>query len=193
MELPNSNTAKNSSARAYILAAMLLILVLLVFVAYFRAADCQQYLYLAQYRQQEYGIAPDSCLQNYLRNALIPSVVIALPFVFLLATFFLKERRKEFRFTKSKQEGIAFWLSVVTIELILLFLVLIKSIRCEGFGCLALGSLVAAAIAIFPPLIFGFSLWFLRSRYQWENQRFLAMTAGVIFLLLLAYFQTALF
>jgi hypothetical protein len=193
MDSSDSNSViSHSSARVYILSAICLTLMLIIFAAYFRAADCQQYLYSAQYLQQQYGIAPRTCFQNYLNKALIPSVVIASPLVFLLGILFLKEKKKQYLFTKTKQERIAFWLSIFTLISFLLSLALIKSIPCEGFACIALGPLIAASFTVFPPLFFGFSLWFFRARYQWEKRKFLAVTVGLILLLLLAYAQTPL-
>jgi hypothetical protein len=193
MDSSDSNSViRHSSARVYILSAICLTLMLIIFVAYFRAADCQMYLYSAQSMQQQYGIAPRTCFQNYLYKALIPSVVISSPLVFLLGILFLKEKKKQYLFTKPKQERTAFWLSIFTFVLFLLSLALIKSIPCEGFACIALGPLIAASFTIFPPMFFGFSLWFFKTRYQWENRIFLAVTAGLILFILLAYAQTPL-
>ncbi len=193
MDLPNSNSVTSHSlSRAYVFAAIFLVFVLLIFVAHFRVADCQTYLYSAQYLQQQYGIAPRTCFQNYLNKALIPSVIITLPLIFLSGILFLKERKKAYRLKKSRQEGIAFWLFIFSVISLFVSIILIRSIPCEGFACVALGPLIAVIYAVFPPLIFGFSLWFFKSRYQWENRRFLAVTVGLILLLLLAYAQTPL-
>ena len=181
-----------SSTRVYILTVAFLVLIFFIFIANFRYPSCQQYLYSAQYIQQQYGITPDSCFQHYLDKAIVPSIVMSLPFAFFLGILFFKERKKEYQFIKSKQEKIAFLLSISTVLFFLFSFVLIKSIRCEGFGCLGLAPLIAGSIGIFPPLIFGFSLWFLKSRYQWVNKNFLATTIGLVLLLVIAYFQTPL-
>ena len=193
MDPINSNSVNNtSSARVYILAIAFLVLIIFIFVANFRGASCEQYLYLAQYIQQQYGIAPDSCLQHYLNKAFIPSMVMSLPFLFFFVILFFKERKKEYQCIKSKQEKISFGLSIFTVLIFLLSFVFIKSIHCEGFGCLGLAPLIAGSVGIFPPLIFGFSLWFLGARYQWTKKKFLAATVGLIVLLVIAYFQTPL-
>ena len=193
MDSLNSNSVNNaSSTKAYILAIAFLVLILFIFVANFRGASCQEYLYSAEYMQQQYGIVPDSCFQHYLNKALIPSIAMALPFLFFLGILFFKERRKEYQFIKSKQEKISFRLSIFMALISLLSFVLIKSIHCEGFGCLGLAPLIAGSIGIFPPLIFGFSLWFLKTRYQWASRNFIAVMIGLILLLVIAYFQTPL-
>ena len=194
MDSLNSSSANNIlSTKAYILAVTFLILTLLLFIANFRTAGgCQEYLDSAQYFEQQYGLAPDSCFQHFLNKALIPSIVMALPFIFISGILFFKEKKKEYQIIKPKQEKIAFWFLIFTVLLFLLSFILIKSIRCEGFGCLGLAPLIAASIGVLPPLIFGFSLWFLKARYQWGKWKFLAVTMGLIFLLVLAYFQTPL-
>jgi len=113
-----------------------------------------------------------------------------LPFIFFSIILLFKEKRKEYKSNLPKQEKIAFWLSMFAILSFLLSFVWIKSIPCEGFGCFGLAPLILASMVIFPPLIFGSSLWFLHVRYQWGKRKFLAVTIALIFLILLAYFQT---
>lgn len=171
------------------MACALLIIVPLAFIARFRAAgSCEEYLNAAQILQRSYGIIPGTCFQHYLNKGLIPSLIFALPFVFISGVLFFKEKRKGDKVINLRQEATAFWLSTLTVLTFLLSLILIKSIHCDDFGCLALAPLIAASIYVFLPLIFGSSLWFLKVRYQWERRKFLAVTVGLIFFLLCAKF-----
>jgi len=171
------------------LACALLIIALLSFIANFHAAgSCKEYLYTAQILQRSYGVIPDTCFQHYVNKGLIPSIAMALPFVFISGVLFFKEKKNGDKVINLRQEAIAFWLSTLTVLTFLLSLILIKSIHCDDFGCLALAPLIAASIYVSLPLIFGFSLWFLKVRYQWERRKFMAVTVGLIFFLLCAKF-----
>ncbi len=194
MDSINSNSVNNTSSfKAYTLIVVFLILAIMAIVPsvtnFQQNNGCEEYLSLAK----EYGFTPSSCSQYYFDNYIIPSVVVVSPFLFILLVLLFKEKKKDYQFTKLKQEKISFWLSTITVILFWSSLILIRSIRCDGFGCLGLAPLIAASIAIFPPLILGFSLWFLKVRYQWGKIKFLAVTIGLIVLLVLAYLQTPLF
>ena len=193
MDSINSNSANSiSSFKAYTLVVIFLILAVMAVIPsvtnFQQNNGCEGYLSLAK----QYGFAPSSCSQYYFDKYIIPSVAMASPFLFILLILLFKEKKKDYQATKPKQEKISFWLSISMVILFLLSFVLIRSIHCESFGCLGLAPLIAASIAIFPPLIFGFSLWFLKVRYQWGKIKFLAATISLIILLLLAYSQTPL-
>ena len=185
--LTTVNTA--SSFKGYILATIFLILAVMATVPSITLFQgnrgCEGYLNLAK----QYNFTPpESCFAYSFQKYIIPSVAMASPFLFIALVLLLKERKKQYQLTKPKQEKIAFWLLSFVILTFLLSFVLIKG-GCEGFGCLALGPLIAAGIGIFSLLVFGFSLWFLGARYQWSRGRFLAVTIGLVSLLVFAYFQ----
>ena len=188
------NRANNfSSLKVYILVFLFLVLAvesIMPYIATFRQnRGCETYLNLAK----AYNFSPLSCLQYSLQKYIVPAVAMVLPFLFIILVILFKEKKKECPPTKLRKEKIAFLLSVFSILTFMLSYDLITGIRCEGFGCLGLAPLIAASVIIFPPLIFGFSLWFLMARYQWKKQKFLAVAIVQIILLIGAYMQTPLF
>jgi hypothetical protein len=193
MESINPNQVKNTSSfKVYTLAFLFLVLSVISVmptISNFREnRGCEAYVNLAK----EYNFPPSSCFQYSLQKYVIPAVAMISPFVFNILIILFKEKKKKYQPAKSKQEKIAFSLSVFASLTFLLSFILIRGIRCEGFGCLGLAPLVAASIGILPPLIFGFSLWFLIARYQWGKQEFLVVAIVQILLLIVAYIQTPL-
>lgn len=185
--------AKDSSTRTYILAVAFLILAVLPFVANFRAASgCQEILQAANDMERDYGLTPQTCLHYYINKVVIPSAAFALPFAFLSLILFFKEKKKAYPIIRLKQEKIAFWLSIFTFISFLVSFVLIGSMKCEGFGCFGLSTLISRLIYVFTLLISIFSLWFLKARYQWKIGKFLAVIFSLLVLLLIAYSQTPL-
>lgn len=183
----------NGSFKAYSLAGVLLALSIVIITGIFLGSGtCRQHLESARYNQQNYGIAPSGCFQYFVNNALIPSLIVSLPFIFLAAVLFTKEWRIDYPSHQPKHEKIAFTLSISTVLILFLFLALVMSIDCEGFGCLGIAPLIALTIGAFPPLLFSFSLWYLKARYLWRNWQFLVVTISVVLLTLLAYTQTPL-
>lgn len=189
-----STSAPGASSRtAYVLAGVFLALALLIIIAIFRATEsCAQHLESARYNQENYGSAPSTCFQYFLNKAVQPALGMSLPFFFLAGVLLTKEKRRERQSGKPKQEKIAFALSISTVLTFLLSLILIRSIRCEGFGCLGLAPLIALVLSVFPPLLFVFALWYLQARYPWNNRHFLAVAVTLALLTLLAYAQTPL-
>ena len=193
MDTQNSNLTNTfSPAKVYILISIFIVLVILIFTANLLNINCEQYLYSTQYIQQQYNITPDSCLEHYINKALIPSIAMALPFVFIAIILFLKEKKKEYQINKAKHENIAFWLLIFTVLFFLISLILIKNISCDGFGCLSLAPIIASSITIFPLLIFVFSLWFLKAHYQWKKQKFIVIIICLLILLLVGYLKSPL-
>lgn len=192
MDLINSNMVENtSSAKPYILAAMLLVLALLPLAAHFHvASSCQDILQIGKDMERDYGLAPQTCLHYYVNKIIIPSATFALPFIFLSGLLLLEEKKKIYNSVKSKQEDIAFWMLIITVLLFLLSVIFIGFIFCEGFGCLGLSPLIQYTVYVFSLLISSFSLWFLKSRFQWGKRKLLISASCLIFFLLIAYFQT---
>lgn len=184
----------DSSTKSYILAITFLILALLPFVAYFRtASSCKEVFQAAKDMGRDYGLAPQTCLYYYINKFIIPSAAFALPFAFLSLILLFKEKKKGIQSVKSKQEKIAFWLSIFTFISFLVSFVLIGSMKCEGFGCLGLSSLISRLIYVFTLLISIFSLWFLKARYQWKIGKFLAVIFSLLVLLFIAFSQTTIY
>lgn len=173
----------NSAIKAYFLAVCCLIFVLAIVASF--VYDFQDNQGCAQI----YSIVPVSCSQYSLQQYVFPAIATALPFLFIFLVLIFKERKGAYQLTKLKQEKTSFWFFILTIIIFLLSIVFIKSIRCESFGCLGLSPLILFDIVVFPPLIFSFSLWFLKSRYHWEKWKFLMMSITLAILLLFAYIQ----
>ena len=168
------------SGRAYVLAGAMLLPSVLLAGMYVRAAgSCRQYQETARYMQENYGSVPVSCARHFLQEVFPPAGGLALPGIFLAAVLFSQEKRRAVRLDRTRQEAIAFWLALSSILLALGFIVVVKTTRCEGFGCLGLGPLIAVGVGVFPPLILGASLWFLAARYRWK-ERGLLKTALVL-------------
>jgi hypothetical protein len=193
MDSINPYSVNNTSSfKTYILIVVFLMLAVMAVIPsvnhFQQNKGCEAYFNLAK----EHGLTPSSCSRYCFGKYVVPSVAMASPFLFVLFILLFKEKQKHCQLTQSKQERISFWLLIAVVLLFLFSFILIKSIHCEGFGCLGLAPLIGASIVIFPPLILGFSLWFLKARYQWGKKQFLAVVIGLIILLLLAYAQTPL-
>lgn len=167
------STDSISSIRVYVLAVILLGLALLSFIWFFDNP-------LAYGR----GISASA----------IDSLPFALPFLFIFFVLLFKEKQKMYLLTKTRQEKIALGLSIAVVLMSVIYsLISFYVIGCKGDWCgigVALKVLFVGAIS--AQLVLGFSLWFLKVRYQWRKRSFWGVIVVLILLLVIAYFQTPL-
>ena len=191
LQQPQANNI--SPFKVYTLIAVFLILAVMAMmpsINKFRyISGCEGFIGTAK----EYGTTVSSCSQYFFQKYyIVPAVLMPLPSLFIILVLFLKEKKKEYQLIKAKQEKIAFLFSILTFSLFWLFFKLTfifeESSGCEGFGCLPFLPLYIFSFVILPSLFFGFSLWFLKARYQWIHQKFVAVTIVLIVLLVIAFF-----
>ena len=139
-----------------------------------------------------YNFDPSSCLEYTVRKYIVPLIALAAPSLFVIFVLIFKEATRQSELTNSKQEYYAFLLTSISAASFGLSVKLIAGMSCEGFGCLGTAPLLAVSFIIFPPLVFGASLWFLCARYEWKKNRYLATAVVETVLLILAYTQTPL-
>lgn len=179
----NLSITKVSPMGAYILISLFLSFALLAFALnFYITPGCKQYLGLVQYSP---GITSDTCFSFYFWKGFIASITEALPFFFLGGTLIYKEKNKNYQI-QSRKEKITFWLLGSTLIIFLFYLILLMRVpHCSDAECLIWVILTLPIYFIFPPLIFVFALWFLKTRYQWRKWEFGLIQTGTILLLLL--------
>jgi hypothetical protein len=168
--------ASQHARRAWTLAALSLLVAALGVAAMFaRSGGCARYEELRGYALEQGAPGPQSCFAYLLDRSIIPSLAISLPFLFCAAMLGYKEKR-HFSVAAARgggrQELLAYRSGIVAAALLLLATALIRSIRCEGFGCLGLAPLIALTLSTFPPLLLASVLSFARVRYEWPARQF---------------------